>query len=465
MKTSMTILAFLVSILSISKIDFENFETISDPAIKLTISTDQSIYQLPSEESEDDWFELNINCVITNTTEFPDPIVAAGPLTVQSTVTTATGIQEVAVIYQPPGGSWQFEPMTLTATPDVYEATFDIPEDFFGTAYYFIQAIGAERIPFPVMEACCKRMEYHCPSSGAIATEFFLSEGFEVYIYGFDYLCKRREHHYNNDKQVRGDGHNEFAEWYYFNKLQQEGKVKFYGVEESETSPIFRQPLPCGKDEQLSFYREPAHRAWYQWFASDFMISGTVLDVGAGMCDGIKVMEKANHDLRCTGIEPDQRLLQLGNPRLLIGQLEAIPDLSFDYVTCVDVIEHCVKDRELFENMQRIKRKGLFITTPCYLRSRCGNPAHCREYSIPQFTNFFEPTEVWSASPDGSIHKSLLLKAGCDIDIYRDYSVQGPDNKKKELEPPVVNLPIPITKKFNNTVDGEEWAHICGVFM
>ena len=69
MKTLLAILAFPVAFLSIATMDSKNFKTNSDPSIKLTISTDQTTFKLPSEESADDWFELNIHCVITNTTD------------------------------------------------------------------------------------------------------------------------------------------------------------------------------------------------------------------------------------------------------------------------------------------------------------------------------------------------------------------------------------------------------------
>jgi hypothetical protein len=112
--------------------------------------------------------------------------------------------------------------------------------------------------------------------------------------------------------------------------------------------------------------------------------------------------------------------------------------------------------------MVRIARKRIYITTPCYIRSRCGNIAHCREYTIPQFMNIFRPYEIWSASPDGSIHRTLVLRRKGNT--IEDWSPSGYDNRIENPELIYYKDKVPIDTEFNQTADGEEWAHICGIF-
>lgn len=328
------------------------------------------------------------------------------------------------------------------------------------------ETVGAERIPLDLMHGMIKDNWY--PSSGAIATEFFLSKGYDVWIWGFDFLSIQRNHHYNNDGQARGDNHNEWKEWEYFHKLEQQGKIWFFGLGKYESIPIYRQPESCGNDNDVGWYRQAAHNAWYNWFgeiASKRLVSTTtpapptVLDVGAGLCEGLKVLE--SHGCWVTGVDVDERLKGL-HSNFVVGGLNQFDDNSFDYITCVDVIEHVVEDLKLMDSMKRIARIGIFVTTPCYTRSRCGNIAHCREYSIAQFTNAFKPSRVWSASPDGKVHRTLLLTK--TNNGYINHSPEGVENKNKNVTLSVVKGEIPITTRFNNTVDGQEWAHICGIF-
>lgn len=321
-----------------------------------------------------------------------------------------------------------------------------------------IESIKAERIPKDSMFRTVEISSIKHPSTGIFATNFFLEQGYQIWIYGFDFLTTQRKHHYNNDSITRGTWHDEFGEWMYFHKLNEQGKVKWFGFNsETESSPIVRQPVPCGKDDNVSWYRTAAHNAWYEWFGS-LSEGKSILDVGAGICEGMKVLDKYSPEVR--GIDVDERLLKL-DPRLSMKTLDEIPDKSVDIITCVDVIEHIVEDVKLMNNMKRVVRDAIFITTPCYARSRCGNIAHCREYTIPQFMNFFKPTEIWSASPDGKVHLTKVLSRKGNV--IRNHSGEGPDNKKESKFVYHTNH-ISIETKFNNTVDGEEWAHIAAIF-
>lgn len=321
-----------------------------------------------------------------------------------------------------------------------------------------IKDIKAERISRDSMIRVVKVSGINHPSTGIIATNFFLEQDYRIWVYGFDFLTTQRKHHYNNDSITRGPWHDEFGEWIYFHKLHEQGKVEWFGYNpKTETMPLVRQPVSCGSNKDISWYREAAHNAWYEWFGQ-MSKDKSILDVGAGLCEGMKILDKYSPNVK--GIEIDERLLKLDS-RLSLDTLDKIPDKSVDVITCVDVIEHIIEDLKLMDGMKRVARDAIYITTPCYTRSRCGNIAHCREYTIPQFMNFFKPIEIWSASPDGKVHRTKLLSR--KNEQIRNHSPEGPDNKDKA---PSIYYDghVPIDTKFNNTVDGEEWAHIAAIF-
>jgi len=326
-----------------------------------------------------------------------------------------------------------------------------------------IAFMRAQRMPIEYHSKAGYAMRYFHPSTGAIATTFFIEQGHEVWLWGFDYLNTRVAHHYNSDKIVRGPDHSQDAEWLFFNNLLEEGRIKYLAHDPTKESiPIIRQPVPCGKDDDVSWYRESAHEAWYLWIAlqNKAALPKTCLDVGAGMCGGMRVLE--GQGLRVTGFEVDERLRDK-HPKLVIADtLEVFESKSFDIVTCVDVIEHVVEDIPFMEQLRRIARERIYITTPNYTRSRCGNIAHCREYTIAQFMNSLKPDEIWSGSPDGSIHRTLVLRKLGDWIV--DLSPEGPDNTRRAHSYFAYKHKVPLDVRFNYTVDGEEWAHIAAVF-
>jgi SAM-dependent methyltransferase len=203
-----------------------------------------------------------------------------------------------------------------------------------------------------------------------------------------------------------------------------------------------------------------------------------VLDVGSGIGEGMQVLRDAGAK-EVFGFEVDKRLEGMYSNLMIDvnGSLKAYPTNAVDVITCVDVIEHCVYDLEMMNEMKRIAKEVIYVTTPNYTRSMCGNVTHAREYTIAQFMNFFEPIEIYSASPDGKVHRTKLLHRipsgsdktvpKLDCDIILDYSPQGPMNEKSfpNIDRFIVyDREVPITKRFNQTVDGMEWGHICGVF-
>jgi len=300
------------------------------------------------------------------------------------------------------------------------------------------------------------------PSSGVNVAAYLLSQGHEVVLWGFDYMSTSRKHHYG-DGVERGTQHDWFKEWVWFNERLADGRISYLGWDaQRQGCPAVRLPFPCGRDGNIKLGREPAQMGWYAW-AADRYAGLSVLDVGAGTCEGLKVLERKASVAH--GMDTDPRLAGI-HPRLSIASdLSGFATKSVDVITSIDAIEHIVDDLVFMRELKRIARREIFITTPNGHRSQCVNGAHCREYTIPQFANVFCPDEVWSGSPDGNAHLTLVLKR--EGDVYVNYGLQGMGNRKPMPEGGPLHLPVghvPLTTRFNCTVDGEEWAHITAVF-
>ena len=303
------------------------------------------------------------------------------------------------------------------------------------------------------------------PSSGLIVTAWLLSKGHSVTLHGFDFMNEMRDHHYA-DKAQRGPWHDGYMEWLYFSRMLAEGRIEYLGWDrERQSIPLVRMPTPCGTDANLSSLRDPGQMGWYKW-AADIMVGrstgGSVLDVGAGTCTGLKYLRERG--LTASGFDTDERL-KAYDPNLIVGEdLAAVADDSFDWVTCIDVLEHIPDDLVAFRHMCRIARKGVLITTPNGGRSHCINSAHCREWTFAQYANVFRPDEVWTGSPDGHLHLTRLLTERSGYVI--DHGSEGPDNTRSaQYYRAFPSGNIPLETRFCDTVDGMEWPHIAGVHL
>jgi len=300
------------------------------------------------------------------------------------------------------------------------------------------------------------------PSSGMNLCAWLLSKGHEVTLWGFDFMQNLRDHHYG-DRADRGPWHEHKKEFLYFQNLLDKKEIEYLGWNKrTQGIPLVRQPVPCGTDANITAMREHSQPGWYQWACEQFTFGDKILDVGAGSCGGLTIIRKAGFD--ALGFDQDQRLLQIDPTLIIAPTLADIGNKKFDWVTCIDVIEHIVDDVEAFHHMCRIARKGVILSTPNGERSGCRNTAHCREYTIAQFANVFKPRELWSGSPDGLVHRTKLLEQSGNWVV--DLSPQGPDNELKAKAKayhayPVGNVPHEVA--FNHTVDGEIWPHISAI--
>lgn len=323
-----------------------------------------------------------------------------------------------------------------------------------------VAALKATRLPQKWLDARRGAQCATSPSSGLGIAAYLLSEGHSVTLWGFDFMSPLRGHHYG-DKVPRGQNHTWFEEWKWFAPRLYEGTIDYLGWDrKTQGAPLVRLPTPCGTDKNISAGREPSQMGWYEW-AARRCFGKKVLDVGAGTCAGLRLLSTVTSEAH--GLDVDPRLAGTHPNLHIIPDLSQVASKSYDVVLAMDVLEHVTEDLVLMENLKRIAKEQVIVSTPNGHRSQCQNHAHCREYTIPQFCNVFSPDEVWSGSPDGSVHITFLL--GKTKDSYLYYGAQGPDNLMKDAHLPELPLAtMPISTRFNQTVDFEEWPHITAVF-
>ena len=149
-------------------------------------------------------------------------------------------------------------------------------------------------------------------------------------------------------------------------------------------APKKKQAMTTGDGDVLRG-REPTQMGWYE-FASALAQGGTVLDVGCGSGEGLKVLGARSR--KAVGIDLDERLRRL-DLDIQIKNITAIPDRSFDVVVCIDVIEHVETDQEFVENLARVARRLVFVSTPNFAVSRNRHRYHVREYLPDEFVQLF----------------------------------------------------------------------------
>lgn len=303
----------------------------------------------------------------------------------------------------------------------------DKNEDVIGERYSYL-----ERVRYETVYMTKQLMQYNLPSSGAVALMHYLMKEYSVTLYGFNFMIDNQKHHYC-DNIKKGDYHKPDKEWVFFNKYLESGKISFLGWNPHKQSmPVVRVPAKCG-EKTISEYRESTQLGWYNWIARECM-NKSVLDVGCGLGNGTKLLKVPGASVM--GVDEDPNLKDIVDH--YVCGLENITEKR-DIVLSIDVIEHVVEDLVFFKKIKSLAKEKLFITTPNFSRSFAKNPAHCREYTISQFVNILKPDELYVASPDGWFNLIPLTI-----------------NKKREY---------PLDYVWNDfSVDGKEWAHMCGVW-
>lgn len=119
------------------------------------------------------------------------------------------------------------------------------------------------------------------------------------------------------------------------------------------------------------------------------MVSGTVLEIGAGMGYGIKhIAPKADRYMTIDKfpVEIDPAWTNVEFQQMEIPPLSGMEDNTYDYVVSFQVIEHIQDDHQYTKEIHRVLKPGgkFIVTTPNKKMSITRNPWHIREYTIQE---------------------------------------------------------------------------------
>jgi 2-polyprenyl-3-methyl-5-hydroxy-6-metoxy-1,4-benzoquinol methylase len=111
---------------------------------------------------------------------------------------------------------------------------------------------------------------------------------------------------------------------------------------------------------------------WYK-LAGKYTKGYTVIDIGAGTGYGIKILKELGAK-EVDGIDPAPgRCVRKGRGEDV--------ENHYDWVVCIDVIEHVIDDIAFLKHLLEIARVGVFLTTPNYNVYGASNWHHYREYT------------------------------------------------------------------------------------
>lgn len=140
------------------------------------------------------------------------------------------------------------------------------------------------------------------------------------------------------------------------------------------------------------------------WTAENYLVSGSVLDVGAYFGDFLIRAKESGRQI--FGTEVNQERVELANQ--LIGEpvvqlgfrngnLSNIKDKSIDNVVCTEVLEHTPDDIAGLAELCRVARSRVIVTVPYaetlqyYLCVHCNqytpNSGHLHRYDLNTFSN------------------------------------------------------------------------------
>lgn len=130
---------------------------------------------------------------------------------------------------------------------------------------------------------------------------------------------------------------------------------------------------------------------WYRYLIDRCVkfCKGSTLDIGCG--EGLLVQKITDNGFDATGIDPDEHAVQLADPELDVRQGSA--DDAFidrwDYLTCINVIEHLHNPERIKDMIRENITKGAIITTIDYQGGSLGED-HKFEWTYDEMMAFFK---------------------------------------------------------------------------
>jgi SAM-dependent methyltransferase len=152
-------------------------------------------------------------------------------------------------------------------------------------------------------------------------------------------------------------------------------------------------------DVSVEAGREPTQLGWYRR-ASEVVRGHSVLDVGCGLGVGLGILKQTSAQAHGQDLDP-----RLARPDVTIDLVTNFTPQSYDFIVCIDVIEHVDNDGEFLAALTRIARRGVFLTTPLSIYGRPPWPYHPREYRFGEFvklTSRFGRCDYFKGDPTGA---------------------------------------------------------------
>lgn len=164
--------------------------------------------------------------------------------------------------------------------------------------------------------------------------------------------------------------------------------------------PIQNPHYQIAGDISIKSGRGAGQDEWYI-FLSKFCKKESVLDVGCGTGIGLKILSMEAKS--AYGIDLDERLK---NDNILIKPISEVETKSVDTVITIDVIEHVEDYLKFVDNLLRVARHQIIITTPNFTAGRCKWPYHVREFMPHQLVELFANKGrlyLYKGTPGGDI--------------------------------------------------------------
>ena len=153
-------------------------------------------------------------------------------------------------------------------------------------------------------------------------------------------------------------------------------------------------------------WEEYENKTYYKDLVDDSLIpfegikSGTLLDVGCG--DALTSYKLSKSGLIVTGIDIEHKGIELAKEKC--GNSVELINISlgdflkqgrfFDYLYCLDVIEHLENHQELVKIMSFINKFGVIITDDGEARAKKKDRYHVHEFSKQEFRKLFSEFRV-----------------------------------------------------------------------